>query len=99
MNYGKTIFSQIMDFIPPYEFRKCVKRYECQYKAKLFQQAKSFSVLNPNHCCIGISQCSQSFCQSNYFTSTIGIFRMEFILTGRKAHRWILLIGAEYSIL
>ena len=44
MNYGKTIFSQIMDFIPSYEFRKCVNRYEGQYKVK------SFSCLNQYYC-------------------------------------------------
>jgi hypothetical protein len=32
MNSGKTIFSQLMDFIPPYEFRQCVARYNGNYK-------------------------------------------------------------------
>jgi hypothetical protein len=27
MSAGKTIFSQLMDFLPTYEFRKCVDRY------------------------------------------------------------------------
>jgi hypothetical protein len=27
MNSGKTIFAQVMDFVPAYEFRKCVDRY------------------------------------------------------------------------
>jgi hypothetical protein len=36
MNSGKTIFSQLMDFIPPYEFRKCVKQYNGNYKIKSF---------------------------------------------------------------
>ena len=27
MNSGKTIFAQLMDFVPAYEFRKCVNRY------------------------------------------------------------------------
>lgn len=44
MNYGKTIFSQIMDFIPSYEFKKCVNRYEGKYKVK------SFSCLNQYYC-------------------------------------------------
>ena len=26
MNSGKTIFSQLTDFLSPYEFRKCVER-------------------------------------------------------------------------
>lgn len=36
MNSGKTIFSQIMDFIPVYEFQKCVERYNGNYKVKSF---------------------------------------------------------------
>jgi len=36
MNSDRTIFSQIMDFIPMYEFRKCVSRYKGNYKIKSF---------------------------------------------------------------
>ena len=36
MNQGQTIFSQIMDFVPMYEFRKCVQRYRGNYKVQSF---------------------------------------------------------------
>jgi hypothetical protein len=36
MNSGKTVFSQLMDFLPPYEFRLCVDRYHGNYKVKSF---------------------------------------------------------------
>jgi len=36
MNYGKTIFSQTMDFLPTYEFRQCIERYHGSYKIKSF---------------------------------------------------------------
>jgi len=36
MNSGKTIFSQIMDFVPQYEFHKCVERYNGNYKVQSF---------------------------------------------------------------
>ena len=36
MNRGQTVFSQIMDFVPMYEFRKCVKRYDGSYKVRKF---------------------------------------------------------------
>jgi ATP sulfurylase len=42
MNSGKTIFSQLMDFIPPYEFRKCVERYNGNYKIKSFSYWDQF---------------------------------------------------------
>ena len=36
MNVGKTVFSQIMEFLPQYEFQKCVERYQGNYKIKSF---------------------------------------------------------------
>jgi hypothetical protein len=36
MHTGKTVFAQLMDFIPMYEFRNCVERYRGNYKVKSF---------------------------------------------------------------
>ncbi len=36
MNFGKTIFAQLMDFVPAYEFRKCVDRYNGNHKVISF---------------------------------------------------------------
>ena len=36
MNSGKSIFSQLMDFLPSHEFRRCVERYKGDYKLKSF---------------------------------------------------------------
>jgi hypothetical protein len=36
MNSGKTIFAQLIDYLPVYEFRKCVERYNGHYKMKSF---------------------------------------------------------------
>lgn len=36
MNSGKTVFSQLIDFLPPYEFRRCVDRYHGNHKVKSF---------------------------------------------------------------
>ena len=36
MNTGRTIFSQLMDFLPTHEFRSCVERYNGNYKIKSF---------------------------------------------------------------
>jgi IS4 transposase len=36
MNTGKTIFAQLMDFISPYDFRKCVDRYNGNRKVISF---------------------------------------------------------------
>lgn len=42
MNSGKIVFSQIMDFLPLHEFRKCVKRYHGHYKVKSFSCLDQF---------------------------------------------------------
>ncbi len=36
MNIGKTVFSQLMDFAPAYQFRRCVARYHGEYKVQAF---------------------------------------------------------------
>ena len=36
MNTGRTVFSQVMDFLPMRDFQKCVKRYRGNHKVKTF---------------------------------------------------------------
>jgi hypothetical protein len=36
MNVGRTVFAQLMDFVPTYEFHQCVERYNGNYKVKTF---------------------------------------------------------------
>ncbi len=45
MNIGKTIFAQLMDYIPRYEFRKCVERYRGNYKVQKFSCWNQFLCL------------------------------------------------------
>lgn len=42
MYLGKIIFSQIMDFLPMYEFQKCVKRHQGNYRIKNFSCIEQF---------------------------------------------------------
>jgi len=42
MNTGKTIFSQVMEFLPLYEFRKCVAKYQGDYKVLRFSCMDQF---------------------------------------------------------
>jgi len=44
VNSGRTLFSQLMDFLPLEEFRLCVERYKGDYKVK------SFSCLDQFYC-------------------------------------------------
>ena len=34
MNTGRTVFSQLMDYVPTYEFQKCVTRYSGDYRCR-----------------------------------------------------------------
>lgn len=45
MNKGKTIFAQLMEFLPSYEFQRCVARYRGEYKVKSFSCLEQFYVM------------------------------------------------------
>jgi transposase len=36
MNLGKTLFSQVMEYLPMHEFHRCVERYDGSYKVQQF---------------------------------------------------------------
>ena len=42
MNQGRTVFSQVMDFVPMYEFRKCVARYRGNHRVRSFSCLSQF---------------------------------------------------------
>jgi len=42
MNTGKTVFAQLLEHFPYYEFTKCVKRYDGEYKVKSFSCLDQF---------------------------------------------------------
>ena len=42
MNTGRTVFSQVMEFLPLQEFRKCVERYQGNYKVISFSCMDQF---------------------------------------------------------
>jgi uncharacterized protein DUF4372/DDE family transposase len=46
MNQGQTIFTQLISFLPKYEFDKCIKRYNGNYKVKEFTCREQFLVMS-----------------------------------------------------
>lgn len=42
MNIGQTVFSQVLNFLPMHEFRKCVDRYDGTYKVQTFSCLDQF---------------------------------------------------------
>lgn len=45
MNQGKFVLSQLMEFLPRYEFAKCVKQYQGNYRIKTFSCYDQFLAL------------------------------------------------------
>ena len=45
MNSGRTIFAQLMDLLPLVEFRRCVDRYQGDYKVQRFSCLDQFLCL------------------------------------------------------
>ncbi len=45
MNEGRTVFAQLMDFLPKYEFDKCVARYGGNFRARKLPAYEQFLVL------------------------------------------------------
>jgi len=65
MDQGKTVFAQLMDFLPSYEFRKCVDRYDGHFKVKSFScwdqfLAMAFAQLTFRESLRGIQACLSS---------------------------------------
>src|ERR1017187_9850037 len=46
MNQGKTVFAQLMELLPKYEFDKCVSRYQGHYKVHHFSCWEQFLVMS-----------------------------------------------------
>lgn len=45
MHTGRLVFAQLMDHLPPYEFQKCVARYDGNYKYRGFSCLDQFLCL------------------------------------------------------
>src|ERR1039458_9853277 len=80
MNTGRTVFSQLMDFLPTYEFQKCVSRYHGDYKLRNFScrdqfLSMAFAQLTYRESLRDIETCLRSIGGKLYhlgFRSTIG---------------------------
>lgn len=46
MNQGKTVFAQLMSFVPFYEFKKCVERYNGDHRVRAFTCRQQFLIMS-----------------------------------------------------
>lgn len=79
MNTGRTVFSQLMDYLPTYEFQKCVTRYSGDYRSRSLSchdqfRAMAFAQLTYRESLRDIETCLRSVSGKLYhmgFRSTI----------------------------
>lgn len=79
MNTGRTVFSQLMDYLPTYEFQKCVSRYSGDYRSRSLSchdqfRAMAFAQLTYRESLRDIETCLRSVSGKLYhmgFRSTI----------------------------
>jgi hypothetical protein len=45
MNEGRTVFSQLLDCLPQYEFDKCVQRYRANFRVRTLPSYEQFVVM------------------------------------------------------
>src|SRR6266705_776608 len=77
MNAGRTIFSQVLDHLPWYEFQKCVTRYRGDYQQKSFScwdqyLCMSFAQLTYRESLRDIEACLRSMGGKLYHTGLRG---------------------------
>lgn len=100
MNREKTIFSQLMDFVPYYEFCKCVKRYSGNYKIKSFScweqfLCMSFAQLTYRESLRDIQECLRSVRPKLYHMGIRGNISRNTLANANQVRSW--LIYADFA--
>ena len=93
LNTGKTIFAQIMEFIPEYEFNKCVKRYNGYYKIKSFTcrnqfYTMAFAQLTYRESLRDIETCLRAFRSKLYHIGIRGTVSRNTLANANKQRDW-----------
>jgi hypothetical protein len=100
MNTGKTIFTQVMSYIPKYEFDKCVKKYKGNYRVTKFScwdqlLTMSFAQLTYRETLRDIEACLRAQPQKLYHMGIKGNPSRTNISKANKKRDWR--IYAEYA--
>lgn len=93
MNREKAIFSQLMDFVPYYEFCKCVKRYSGDYKIKSFScweqfLCMSFAQLTYRESLRDIQECLRAVQQKLYHMGFRGNVSRNTLANANQVRSW-----------
>lgn len=100
MNSGKMVFSQIVEFLPLYEFNKCVKKYNGNKKVKSFTcldqyLCMTFAQLTYRESLRDIESCLRSFNKKLYHAGIRGKVSRATLADANNTRDWR--IYAEFS--
>jgi Domain of unknown function (DUF4372)/Transposase DDE domain len=104
MNTGKTIFTQLMEFIPRYEFNKCVKRYKGYYKVHSFTcweqfLCMSFAQLTYRESLRDIEACLRSTFRKLYHTGIQSKVSKSTLARANENRDWRIYRDLGYSLI
>ena len=93
MNSGRTIFTQIMDYLPAYEFRQCVERYSGNYKIKSFScwdqfLSMAFAQLTYRESLRDIQVCLRAAKQKTYHMGIRGKISRNTLAHANQTRNW-----------
>jgi hypothetical protein len=93
MNLGRTVFSQIMDHLPEYEFQKCVARYRGDSHLRGFScldqyLAMSFAQLTYRESLRDIEACLRSVASKLYHMGLRGKVSRTTLADANESHDW-----------
>lgn len=93
MNTGRTIFAQIMDYLPTYEFRQCVERYAGNYKIKSFScwdqfLSMAFAQLTYRESLRDIQACLRAAKQKTYHMGIRGKISRNTLAHANQTRDW-----------
>src|SRR3989338_331956 len=95
MNSGKMVFSQLMEFLPLYEFRKCVNRYRGNYKVRSFScldqfLSMAFAQLTYRESLRDIETCLCSMITKLYHMGIRGPIRRSTLADANENRNWLI---------
>ena len=93
MNSGRTVFAQLMDHLPAYEFRKCVERYRGDRRLRGFScwdqfLALAFAQLTYRESLRDIEVCLRSVQPKLYHVGFRGKVSRSTLADADQAHDW-----------
>ena len=93
MHVGRIVFAQLIDHIPPYEFTKCVERYDGNYKFRGFScldqfLCLAFAQLTYRESLRDIEACLRSVDSKLYHMGIRGKVSRSTLADANETHDW-----------